>query len=315
MPRLKSKAGGAVHALHIEGHQIQISQELADLSIGNLFSDMNSLVGFLHNRLPSSLSAPLAAILIPNLTQRLISNWLSFEVPVDVEGIQPFRIVLALVVQFAATLDSYNWPGKEILMRWTDEIPEVWLTKRRQMSLDKIRRLLVGGLGSIETVERAETQILSRQDGVFAGNGGEGDWNAEWSDEEGGRPDVVSQSFNAKDAKAEGEEEEDVSAWGLDEDPEEDSTKSNPERSDPGDEGAEAWGWGDDNDEGEASRPTEPSPISPKKKKANGLPEASQRNRREVTLKETYNITSLPKQVFEIITQVISDAETLRKPE
>ena len=315
MPRLRSKTGGAVYAVNIEGCDIRISQKLGDLSIGKLFSDMSSIVDFLHNRLPSSISTPLAALLIPNLTQHLISNWLSLEVPMDVKAIQTFESVLALVVQFASTLDSYNWPGKEILMRWTNEIPEVWLTKRRQTSLDKIRRLLVGGLGSIETVERVETQILSRQDGVFAGNGGEDDWNAEWSDEEGGRPEICPQPSNEKENNPEGEEEEDVSAWGLDEDSDEDSTKNKPERSDPGDEGAEAWGWGDDNDEGEASKPTEPSPISPRKTKSNGLPEASQRNTREVTLKETYNITSLPKQIFKIITQVISDAETLRKPE
>lgn len=314
MPRLKSKAGGAVYEVHIEDSMIQISREIADLSIGKLFSDMNSILSFLHDRLPSSVSIPLTAQLMPNLTHRLISNWLSFEVPIDVEGIQPFKSVLALVAQFARTLDSFSWPGKDILMTWVDEIPEVWLKKRREISLDRIRRLLIGGLGSIETVERVETQKLSRQDGVFAGNGRDDDWNAEWSDEEGSKPDA-GESPDVKNDRPEDEEEEGVSAWGLDEDPEEDTVKNDPERSDLGNEGAEAWGWGDDNDEGEASKSTEASPTTSKKTKANSLPKVPQPSAREVTLKETYNITSLPREILKIITQIISDAETLRRPE
>lgn len=233
----------------------------------------------------------------------------------DVEGVQRFRGVLDLVVQFARTLDSFNWPGKEILVRWTDGIPEVWLNKRREVSLDKVRKLLVEGLGSAETVERVETRILSREDGVFAGNGGEDEWNAGWSDEEGDGVGESLQPSSAREKQPEDEEEDDVSAWGLDEDPDEDPSEDKPESSDITDEGAEAWGWGDENDDGEVSRPMEAKNVAPKRASTNGRSKAPQKNAREVTLKETYNITSLPREILEIIIQLITDAETLRKPE
>lgn len=314
-PRLKSQVGATVYSLNVEDNAIRISGELADLSIEKLFSDMNSVIDFLCTRLPSSISTPLAALLMPSLTHRLISNWLSPEVPMDVKGIQRFRSVLDLVVQFAKALDSFNWPGKESLVRWADGIPEVWLNKRREVSLDKVRKLLVGGLGSAETVERVETQIVSHEDGAFAGNGGENEWNAEWSDEEGDRLGEHLQPSSARENEPEGEGEDEVSAWGLDEDLDEDPSKDKPERPDITDEGAEAWGWGDENDDGEAARSVEARNVAPKRTTANGLSEALQKNAREVTLKETYNITSLPKEILEIITHLISDGEILRKPE
>lgn len=307
--------GARVYSLNVDGNAIRISGELDDLSTGKLFSDMNLVIGFLHTRLPSSISTPLSALLMPGLTHRLISNWLSVEVPVDLEGIQRFRSVLDLVVQFARNLDSINWPGKENPVRWADGIPEVWLNKRREVSLDRVRRLLVGGLGSVETVERVETQILSHGDRVFAGNGGEDDWNAGWSEGEENRLGENPQSSSARENQPEDEGEDDVSAWGLDEDPDEDPSKDKPECSEFADEGGEAWGWGDEMDDGEAPRPVEVKTVDSKRTTTNGLSEAAQKTAREVTLKETYNITSLPKEILEIITHVISDAEILRKPE
>lgn len=307
--------GATVYSFNIEDNALRISGELADLSIEKLFTDMNSVISFLCTRLPSSISSPLAALLMPSLTHRLISNWLSLEVPMDVEGIQRFRGVLDLVVEFSRTLDSFNWPGKESLVRWTNGIPEVWLNKRRLVSLDRVRKILIGGLGSAEAVERVETRILSHEDGVFAGNGGEDEWNAEWSDEEGDRLGENPSPLDSRENQLEGEGEDDVSAWGLDENSEEDPSKDIPGHPDTTDEGAEAWGWGDENDDGEIPRPAETKVVAPKRKSANGHSKAPQKNAREVTLKEIYHITSLPKEILEIITHLISDAEILRKPQ
>ncbi|MCJ1465987.1 hypothetical protein MMC07_004606 [Pseudocyphellaria aurata] len=313
-PRLKSQLGATVYSLNVEKNAIRISGQLDDLGIERLFADMNSVVSFLCTRLPSSISIPLAALLMPNLAHRLISNWLSLELPMDVDGIQSFRGVLDLVIQFCRVLDTFAWPGKESLVKWTDGIPEVWLNKRREISLDRVRKLLVRGLGSAEVVERVETEMLSHEAGVFAGNSGEDEWNAEWSDEEGNRLGENPQQSSARENQPQGEGDDDVSAWGLDEDPDEGLPKDKLEHSNVADEGAEAWGWGDENDDGETSRPAEAKIVAPKRT-VNGHSDAPQKSAREVTLKETYNITSLPKEILDIITQLISDAEILRKPE
>lgn len=312
IPRLQRPQKGTVHAIYVEDNAIRTTEGLTDLRMEKLIADMSLIVGFLHNNLPRPIMTPLAALLMPGMIQRLISNWLMFKVPVDVEGIILFQEVLNLLIQFARTLDSYDWPGEEILVNWTKEIPDVWLGKRREVSLNKIRRLLIGGLGSIETVERMETQILSHQDDRL----GENDCKefrreSEKSDEGGNVGD---------NHPPRGVEEDDVSAWGLDEDADEDSTKDSPQGNqalpDAVDADADAWGWGDDKDDGEPSKSVEATSSDSKETiPTNGPSKENERNSRQVTLKEMYNITSLPKQILQIITELVSDAEKLRTPE
>ena len=314
-PRLSSRSTGIVYSLHVDKDTIQITRELTDHSTRKLFSDMHLLVDFLCTRLPSSMATPLAAMLVPNLIRRLISNWLSLEVPIDVKSFQESKRVLASTLHFANTLDSYGWPGKDSLVKWTEQLPKAWIDKRREISLDEVRKLFRNGIQPIETVERVETRHLSQRDSVFVENGGDHEWNAEWSDEEDDGSKADLEPSRATEKLSEGQEDEDVTAWGLDEDLDEAPIHKDPGRSNTGDEGAEAWGWGDDNDEGEIIKPSESRDDIMKQSTSMGSSEDSIRNTREVTLKETYNITALPRGILDIITRVIYDAETLRKPE
>lgn len=311
IPRLQLPHQGTVHAVYVEENAIRTAEGLTDLSLEKLIADMSLIVGFLHKNLPRPIMTPLAALLMPGIIQRLISNWLIFKVPIDVEGITSFQEVLNLLIQFARTLDSYDWPGEEILVNWTKGIPDIWLSKRREVSLNKIRTLLIGGLGSIESVERMETQILSHEDDRLGEKYGmEVLRKSEKSDEVGNVGD--SNSSRCVD-------EDDVSAWGLDEDANEDSIKDNPQANpalpDAVDADADAWGWGDDKEDGEPSKSVEATSTDSKETvPTNGPPKENERNSRQVTLKEMYNITSLPKKILQIITELISDAEKLRTP-
>lgn len=308
MPRLKIKAGGTVSILQIENDGIKIDGESNDFTVEKLLRDMNLLIEFLHAQLPSSVSSLLAEQLMPHLSSRLISNWLSLEVPTDIKEFSNFQSVLAKVAQFADVLDSYGWRGKDRLIEWSNQISHVWLNKRKETSLDKVRKLLAAGLGKSESVERVETRVLSREDDVFKAKSGDDGWNAEWSDEEGGDTGKMTKPSDAKGTrianKGEDEEGEDVSAWGLADENTDGTRKENPALSDVGNDEADAWGWGDENEDTEAPQPAN----------INGHHEEPDHTAREVTLKETYNITALPKEILEMITHLISDAETLRSP-
>ena len=321
IPRLQRPQKGTVHAVYVEGNAIRTTEGLTDLSMEKLFADMNLIVGFLHDNLPRPIMNTFATLLMPGLIRRLISDWLMFKVPIDVEGIVSFQEVLNLLVQFSRILESYDWPGEDTLVNWTKKIPDVWIGKRREVSLSNIRRLLIEGLGSMETVERVETQMLPHQDDRLGENNRkEVQRETEESDEGGNGAVILSQSSVGDSHAARGDEEDDVSAWGLDEDADEDPTKDNPQenlvRADVGDADADAWGWGDDRDDGEPSKSVEATSADSKENiPTNGPSKANERNSRQVTLNETYNITSLPKQILQIITQLISDAEKLRTPE
>ena len=290
--------------LRIEGNDIHISERLSDSSIATLSVDISSIIDYLATRLPASVAVPLSEVLMPSLTSRLISVWLSPSIPPDLDGMRDFQAILAVVLDYADKVESYGWHGKDDLVEWVERAPRVWLTKRRETSLDRVRRLLVSGLGNKKTVERIETQVVTHEDDLFTGNKGGDDWDAGWSDKDEDEPPNSSKSSPRGEEE---EEEEGVSAWGLDEDTNEEQTAKDQETHGASDVDNDAWGWRDDNDEGEGS----PRAASPRD---NGN-HTSHRTEREVTLKETYNVTALPEEILEIIKQIVADAETLAHPE
>ena len=303
-PRLHPQNDGTVGVLRIEGNNIRISGRLLDTSIASLSVDVTLIIEYLASRLPPSIAVPLSEVLMPSLTSRLISVWLSPSIPPDLDGMKDFQAILGLVLKYADKVESYKWHGKDDLVEWVERAPRVWLNKRLASSLDRVRRLLVRGLGDAKTVERIETQLLTREDDLFTGNKSGDDWDAGWSDN-----DEEKRPSSSKPPRGSGEEEEeDVSAWGLDDDTNDEPTARDPEAYGATDEDNDAWGWHDDKDEDEGS----PHATSTRD---NGTPSTSQRTKREVTLKETYNITGLPEEILDIVKQVVSDAETLAHPE
>jgi len=309
IPRLGKQAGGDFGVLHIEGNDIRTTQKSADASLQALFSDLCSMIEFLRTRLPPIVTSPLSGLLKPDLVSRVILIWLSSAVPTDLDDMQHIQETVDIALLFAQDLESCQWPGADDLVTWTEGIPRVWLEKRRETSLDNIRKLLAKGLGEIKTVERVETQKLSRKDDVLAVGGGNDDWNAEWSDEEG----KVSTRATAERGGDSGDDE-DVSAWGLDDETHDQKTQEAPKLAETAADDADAWGWGDDADIEEPSKSSKPAPDNSRKSRINGHPDAHPPTEREITLKETFNITSLPSEVLDFITQVMSDAERLEEP-
>jgi len=318
LPRLQiSPAGDAVH-FDIQDDKIRRLGITSDLSAESLFSDLCSVIQFLHYRLPSSVFGPLGEQMMPRLIARLISTWLASAVPENLDGMEGFQDTLSLVRGFADALQAYGWPGHRDLMDWINGIPNAWIRKRQEMSLVKVRKLLSEGIGKAETVERVETQTLPKDDQVFAEKGGGDDWNADWSDDEGehhlAKPEIL-KTTNNKEAGAE-REEEDVSAWGLDEEKDDAEFQEEKKSMEAVADDADAWGWGDENQEGSPTRPPPIANVSPKKSTRNGVSESSPRKAdQEITLKETYNITLLPRKILEIILEIITDSGTLESAE
>lgn len=309
LPRLQVQPKGVVAMVWIEDDTLSAAELSSDLSAQSLFEDLNQVVDFLRSRLPRSIMEPLASQLIPSLISRLISIWLASSVPESLDGMTDFKSTMDLANTFANKLREYRWPGTRELADWMGSIPDIWLKKRQQTSLNQVRKLLSHGFGTIRTVERVETQVLHHDDEILGGNKAVDDWNANWSDDDPTTPVKMSQAPETKQ-----DDEEDVSAWGLDDEREViDNVHGRDIPSHIGDE-ADAWGWNEDDNERESKYSVKEVEASAKTTKRNGTRKASQRDERAVTLKEAYNVTSLPTRLLEIITQVISDASTLESP-
>ena len=308
-PRLQADAQGQVASLSITDGGIQLNGRISLDSIQVLLEDMSSVIDYLDKNLPLSIAGRLSEHLMPNLMSRLVSGPLLSSVPADLAGIDAFKSLLGQVTQFAETLSLRGWYGKDELGKWVTEAPNVWLGRRRERSLDGLRKVFFVGLGSPRPVERVETQFISREDEMFAVEGGNDDWNAKWDDEDTEEePMTEKSSLNTHEQS--GADEEDMSAWGLDEDVD----SHEPERSGQpaeGEDEADAWGWGDDAVEANISGPASPAKVKTAAPRTNGRTSAASPKVREVTLRETYHITAVPDEIIELISQVISDFKAL----
>ena len=313
-PCVQLKSKGGLPIVTVDENRLCIAGSSGDRSIDSVFSRLREIIEYLHQNLPALMLSKVTRLLSPLYISTIEATWLSSVVPADVEGLRGFQSTKQSVLQFADTLERYHWSGKASLVNWTKDVPRQWLNKYQEAALNRVRTALAAGFLRLETAERVETQLLSKKEDLFASVDADDSWNAEWSDED--KPAVSEGLDRTKMAQCVDElhGEEDVSAWGLDEDANEDNEKEAEERATEESDDADAWGWGeDDNDGGHTAslKPSQGTVASTDPPKSNGIHERAHSTEREVTLKETYTITSLPKAILSTVVQTLSDAETL----
>lgn len=181
---------------------------------------------------------------------------------------------------------------------------------------------MLKGLGESKAVEKIEKQMVSRSEGkqlaennATAGTATDDDWGAAWG------VDDEPEATEAIDTTKQSQEEDDgADAWGWDDDDqaaetkEETSKSGQTEQLEDEDDAATAWGWGDE----ESEQPQEPEPKpqpqkAPAKKQKTETP--AQDESREMVLKETYHISSMPEPVLELVLAILEDGAALTRPE
>lgn len=291
--------------------------------VGDVLEHLAKMVTFLNDRLPHSMGASLSELLMPTLISRLLSHELSEAIPTALDGSDEHKRLLERVKSFADSLSSTGWTGATDLLEWTNQAAKIWLAKRRETSIGSVQALLNTTLDSKQTVERTETQTVSRGDAIANADGNEEEWDESWGNDE-------EDTTTARETPHRAVEEEDMSAWDEDED---NTTNSDQPASasrdhhangnekgkgdtgaaggDP-DEEADAWGWDEQPSSSAPASPAKPRKEAPK---INGhRREGSKSATKELTLRETYTITALPDELCQSIIQLLRDAETLKTP-
>jgi centromere/kinetochore protein ZW10 len=307
-PRLSMGSDRVVSAFDISGDDVQRADPVNDDKVKATLEDIHVLAEYLSTRLPPSIAVPLSSKVVPIIASRLISNLLLPAVPLSTDGIQAFQESLSYVLGLVEHLDELGWSGQNRLAEWVDKSAEIWLAKQKEAAIARVQTLFSKKVQEKKTVERVETQVISKGDALHAGgNDQEDDWGADW-DEEG----------ETKKEQKEVVEEEDMSAWGEDDDatthePKEEEIKETQTDG----EDADDWGadWGDENDTKSTATPK--SSSKPAAQPKSNAKSASQKQpvHQEVTLRESYTVTEIPDAIMEIVLQVIADVDTLNSPD
>lgn len=303
-PILLPREDGSTRAVDVTETAIRIAPDFSKTTVAETFNRMTDVLNCLRQNLPSSLSAALPQSLIPAIASKAISGWLSPAIPTTLDGLEDFETTLNCVLEFTKTIESWEWTGQEELVSWVNQAPRLWLTRRRVDSLDSVRKAIAASKGATKQVERVEREQVSQADQALLDNATD-DWNADWDDDkEDSESDTV--------AILPGEdEEEDVSAWGLDEEDNEPSSKQDATDAPEEDDADDAWGWGDDDIEDE--KKADEKPAAPTEKQTANSDVNS--HPKEVVLREVYTVTDIPDAILEIVLQQIFDSKDISQPQ
>ncbi|KAE8144297.1 hypothetical protein BDV25DRAFT_134790 [Aspergillus avenaceus] len=300
-PILLPAVDGRSHGIQVENCAIRVESESSDTSVSELLDRIANVLSFLRQQLPNTILDSFSDSLIPTLSSKIISSWLSSAIPTDLGGLSDFETVLNLVLEFAGRVEKLGWQGHEELISWVNQAPRLWLTRRRVDSLDQVRKILAASQGTTKQVERVEKEEVSGKDEALLENTAD-EWDAGWDENE---HDATEKPSGNK------EEEEDVSAWGLDDDDTEDNTAGAEANTSAEDDGADAWGWGDEDEE--IPEDTH-SKNTNGEKQTNGKSSVHHASSREVTLREQYTVTDIPDSILGVVHQQVSDSKAISNP-
>ncbi|KAI0551086.1 hypothetical protein F4679DRAFT_179512 [Xylaria curta] len=280
----------------------------ADKTVPSLFQDLEIVLEYLSERLPEELVYSLSNVMMPDLVPHIITSWLEPLVPTSLKDMDEFQKIIDATESFCTRLEVLGFSGFEELQEWVQNVPRVWLAKCRETALDSIRTKLSQGLGVPKEIEHVETQTVSQEEGrKLAPADGDG-WSVAWDDS-----DAVSSNKeqpkqeNTQDHGNEGDDGADAWGWGEDVDDDNETNTTLPETAPKQNEAAEdddpaaAWGWGDEEDTTTAAGETSTAEKAPH-------PHPSTH---ELTLKETYNISSMPEPVIALISAILEDGACL----
>lgn len=322
-PRMDSRSD-ALPKVQVQDDVLQLSGQ-ADQTVEALLSDLETIFAFLAQHLPSDLLPSLGKFMMADVIPRLVGEWLDSVVPSALKEMGNFQATIERAREFCEALERDGYIGFDELKNWVDNAPSIWLGKCRETTLDTVRSRLLGGIGNPKEVEKIEKQMVSISEGKelsktsgAAATTESNDWGDAWGESWDEDKDQADDSANPE-TKAPGasktDEDDGADAWGWNE---EDNTgessegkkeaekveKNDDEKDDDEDDSAAAWGWGDD----ETAQEAEPEPVAPR-----GKPTKVQEQTRELVLRETYNISSMPDPVLELISAILEDGAKLTR--
>ncbi|KJK94719.1 hypothetical protein H633G_01436 [Metarhizium anisopliae BRIP 53284] len=285
-----------------EGDELSLTGS-SDGSVAALLSDLELVLVFVAKKVPMELLDSLVNFMMPDLTPRLIQQWLNPAVPSSLSEIPTFQSIIQVSQTFCTALETNGYTGFDELKEWVSKSHMTWLGRCRESALDKIRTKLANGIGKPKQVEKIEKHMVTVAEGKELATTGAGaaadtnDWGAAWDD-------AWNDQTQEPEPPTQAKEDDGADAWGWEDDDDSKQAAGDAKESEVEDDaGADAWGWGDE----ETSAEPEVSKPSPKKQKMESSPEKT----RELVLKETYYISCMPEPVLGLIMAVLEDGAAL----
>ncbi|CAK7563061.1 MAG: ribosome bioproteinsis protein ytm1 [Sporothrix epigloea] len=331
--------------IHVDGPELglAVEQGLGETmeEVGMLFDDLYKLFSFLAENLPADLVHSLSSVMMPELVARIVDVWMTSAVPTSLDQMATFESTLRTAQVFCARLTALHFSGFGHLTEWIESAPRVWLSKRREATLDAVRTSVAKGLGTPREVEKIEKQMVSKTEGrklaaaPATATEQASDWNMAWTDDEDEDESQPASNLpqqtepSRKDVTEHDDGADEWGAWGDDDEGESEPVEFEAEgeaiteTSAPTDESineddraADAWGWGDENTSDADEQPRQQlKSASPKMARKQTLSASAQQPQqqaaRQMVMKEKYFISTMPDPLLDLISSILEDGAAL----
>ena len=294
---------------------LTVSPSKGSTTTYNLFQNLLEVMVFVRESIPQPANRLLAESLMPSITAYLLSQKLPAALPLSLEGISSMSDILDSIKTYLERLHSVTESGAADLLEWIENLPKVWLGRKREKSVDIVRSSLAKALQVRRVAEHVETQVVSAEDAIAQVNQTE-DWDEDW----GGDAEQKEQSARAENKEP--LEEEDWGAWDADEPVDGGHVKASSKSprlngtSDPKaqknteEEEGDDWGW---DEQKPASAPPTPRRLPKPNPQSNSHVTPPKQTEQVVTLRETYTVTDLPDELSKYISKLVDDAQKLHE--
>lgn len=328
-PRM-DKSSSSYPKIRASGDSLELDGS-AEPTVEALMADLKTFCTLVAHKLPRDLLDSLCRFMMVDLIPRLVQDWLTPAIPTSLSRIPDFDRMIEEAGELCRLLEEKGYSNYDDLQSWVDNAPNIWLGKCTETALDTVRVSLSKGIGQPRQVEKIEKHMVSMAEGKELATTGAGataetndwgdDWGDAWDDDDQGDGTTQEEATTGKaeekgKAKAEepqaaaAAEDDGADAWGWDEEAESspiDKKQNAPAVTTDDDDSAAAWGWGDEDIE----EPTEePVAAAPSKDTRKAAPKDATR---ELVLKETYHISSMPEPLLELIAAILEDGAMLVK--
>ncbi|OAA56382.1 RZZ complex, subunit Zw10 [Cordyceps fumosorosea ARSEF 2679] len=285
----------------------------ADHSIDNLLTDLETIFVFVAKKLPADLLPNFSSQMVADVIPKLLDDWLDTIVPSSLQNMDTFQHAIQRTEQFCTTLNANGYTGLERISTWAEKAPMTWLGKCRDTALDGVRNRLAGGIGAPKQVEKIEKHMVTIAEGKELATTGAGaaadttDWNEDWGDAWNEEDPTAGKAQETDNMPADDDDGTDAwGGWGESADHAPEATAADAAGDD---DGADAWGWDDD----AAAEPEPAQTVQSTPAKSVARPKPRGDETRELILKETYSISSMPELVLELISSILDDGMILTK--
>ncbi|RKF56984.1 putative zw10 centromere kinetochore protein zw10 [Golovinomyces cichoracearum] len=283
----------ALQSIEVKDHTISLGPIVND-SIKELFSEIKTLIRFLHQVFPTAAHEALSNSVMPYLSNRILNLWLEKTVPSSLKVLTEYKKSLDRVLGYITEIETIGWPGFDSIRDWVENFSKIWLNKRRDIALEWTRDQILMRVEAPFEKEKAEVRLTEENYNINATPTSateRQDWDAAWGFEEDITVDETKPVFNdVEDLNNK------ITSFNLSSN---EISTGNIEDSD--DDVVDAWGWGDEDTQ----------EIKPGKEQGclemTGLEGNATSEIEDTSSFEEYWISGLPKSIRTAVIEIYED--------